>query len=77
MTDRGEHGTSVPYDNLAAGIAHGPYPAAPAEIVELYMAHHHAHPELEPTVSDEQKRADIESYLRHVRRLRRVLHHLR
>lgn len=61
MANRGEHSTSVPYDNLAAGIAHGPYPAAPTEIVDLYMAHHHAHPELEPTVSDEQKRADIES----------------
>lgn len=58
---RNEYSTSVPYDNLAAGIAHGPYPAAPAELVDLYMTRHHEQPELEPTVSDEQKLADIES----------------
>lgn len=59
MSERRQHG--IPYDSLAEGIQHGPHPAAPEGLVAHYIAYHHEHPELEPTVSDAQKRADVES----------------
>jgi hypothetical protein len=51
----------IPYGSLAEGIQHGPYPAAKQEYIDLYLRRHLDYPELEPTLSAEQKRADIES----------------
>jgi len=61
MNRQTETSPNPPYNSLASGIAHGPYRAAPPEIVDLYMTRHHNQPEFEPTVNDEQKQADIES----------------
>jgi hypothetical protein len=61
MNSQAETSADPPYSSLASGIAHGPYRAAPSGIVDLYMTRHQSRPDFEPTVSDEQKRADIES----------------
>jgi hypothetical protein len=61
MNHRTELFPAVPYDSLASGIEHGPYLAAPEELVDQYLKRHQSRPESEVGVSDEQKRADIES----------------
>jgi len=61
MNNHSETPPTIPYDSLASGITHGPYQAAPRGIVDLYLTRHQSRPEFEPTVSDEQKQADIES----------------
>lgn len=50
----------IPFQSLAEGIHHGPYPAAPSELVEHYVAAR-ANATYEDSRSDEQFRADIES----------------
>lgn len=60
MNNKNRQPHDIPFDNLAEGIQHGPYPDIPATLVAHYFEQRQ-HSTLPDTRTDEQYLADLQS----------------